>query len=210
VTGRRLLLVACVMAATGVSLRLAAAADLAPEAARLNSLPLQISSWRGTDAGRLDADTENVLRADAYLWRTYTRGVAPLTLFVAYYATQRSGHTVHSPLNCLPGTGWEWIERGRQQVVFAPGHGIDINRNVAYKNGQQALVYYWYQSRGRAVASEYRNKLLLVRDALVLQRSDGALVRVTAATVPGDSRSAQEATAFIQAMYPALTAYLPE
>jgi EpsI family protein len=206
----RLLLVACVMAATGGYLRLVAATDFVPAADRLTALPLQIEGWRGHDEGRLDPETEAILQADSYLIRTYARGGAPLTLFVAYYGTQRVGHTMHSPLNCLPGTGWEWVERGRQRVSIAPGREIETNRNIARKNGEEALVYYWYQSRSRTVASDYRNKLLLVQDALTLHRSDGALVRVTMPMLTGDTRSTGDAASFIRALYQPLTQHLPE
>jgi len=208
-TSRRLLIVAAWMVAAGGFLRIVSAADLVPEASGLRSLPLQIDEWRGQDLGRFDRDTEAVLQADDYLLRRYARHGVPVDLFVAYYATQRSGHTIHSPLNCLPGTGWEWVDRRLERISVGPGRGIDINGNVARKNGAQSLVYYWYQSHGRATASEYRNKLLLVQDALTLHRSDGALVRVTAPAFPRTARSA-DLTAFIRALYPILARHLPE
>ena len=89
------------------------------------------------------------------------------------------------------------------------GREIEINRNIAQKNGEQAVVYYWYQSRSRTVASDYRNKLLLVQDALTLHRSDGALVRVTMPILAGDTRSTGAAS-FIRALYAPLTQHLPE
>ena len=89
------------------------------------------------------------------------------------------------------------------------GRAIDINGNVARKNGEQVLVYYWYQSHGRAVAGEYRNKLLLVQDALTLHRSDGALVRVTTPILARTAPTADLA-AFVRTLYPILTHHLPE
>jgi EpsI family protein len=208
VTSRRLLFIAVMMLAAGGFLRIVSAADLVPAAAALSALPLQIGEWHGQDFGRLDRDTEAVLQADNYLLRRYTRDRVPVDLFVAYYATQRSGHTIHSPLNCLPGTGWEWVGRRRERVSVGPGRDIEINGNVARKSGEQSLVYYWYQSHGRAVASEYRNRLLLVQDALTLHRSDGALVRVTAPALARDA--SVDAAAFVRALYPILTRHLPE
>jgi len=208
-TSRRLLVAAALMLATFGLLRVVDASDLAPEASTLGALPWQIGGWRGQDLGRLDADTEAVLQADSYVQRRYARGSAPVDLFVAYYATQRSGHTIHSPLNCLPGTGWEWIARRRERVALDDGRAIEINANVARKAGQEDLVYYWYQSHGRTVASEVRNKFLLVQDALTLHRSEGALVRVTAQLQPHD-RAAQDVVSFIRALFPVLSQHLPE
>ena len=208
-TSRRLFFVACVMLATAGLLRVVAATDLVPPAPALSALPLQIEDWRGKEGGRLDKETEAVLQADSYLLRTYSRQQMPVDLFVAYYATQRSGHTIHSPLNCLPGTGWEWVARRRERVVLDSGRQIEINANVARKNGQEDLVYYWYQSHGRAVASEFRNKFLLVQDALTLHRSEGALVRVTAQILPGRA-GAEDVASFVRALFPVLTHHLPE
>jgi len=205
---RRLLLVAVCVVATGGFLRLTAAADIVP-VARLDELPFAIGDWRGRDDGRLDRETERTLQADAYTLRTYARGEAQVGLYVAYYGTQRSGHTIHSPLNCLPGNGWEWLDRGRERVSMPDGSSIEINRAIAQKDANQLLLYYWYQSRGRVVASDYRNKLLLVRDALTLHRSDGALVRIVAPVAKG-MRPADDAASFVRALYPVLAVHLPE
>jgi EpsI family protein len=207
---RRLAIVAAGLMLTFGLLRLAAATEINPAADRLRALPDQLGPWRATETFRLDRDTENILQADDYVLRTYSRGIAPVALFVAFYGSQRAGRTIHSPLNCLPGTGWEWIERQRATVRAQDGVDIAVNRNIARKDAQDLLVYYWYQSRGRVVASDYANKLFLVGDALARHRSDGALVRVTADAATGNGAAAREAAAFIQTIYPALTAHLPE
>lgn len=205
---RRLIVVACCLLATAGVLRVAAATEMNPAADRLDQLPATVGAWQTVETLKLDGETERILNADRYILRTYSRGAAPVSLFVAYYGSQRAGRTIHSPLNCLPGTGWEWIDRGRVPLQTDRG-GIAVNRNIASKDAQQLLVYYWYQSRGRVVASDYTNKLLLVRDGLTLHRSDGALVRVTA-DVPNSAAGGDEAAAFIQDIYPALVAHLPE
>jgi EpsI family protein len=206
----RLAIVAAVVVATTGYLRLLAASDVALPAPRLASLPLAIGEWRGRDEGRLDPETEAVLHANAYTLRTYARSETPVSLFVAYYATQRAGQTIHSPLNCLPGNGWNWVERERQQLRADSGRDIEVNRNLARNGAATALVYYWYQSHGRTIASDYTNRLVLMYDALARHRSDGALVRVVAPAAPGDPQPAREAESFIRAVYGALTDHLPE
>lgn len=206
----RLLVAACCMAAVGGYLRIGASTDAVLPAAQLTSLPVQIGEWRSVQDLRLDPPSEKTLQADSYVLRTYTRGASPVTLFVAYYGSQRSGHTIHSPLNCLPGTGWEWTDRRRETLRAAPGRELEVNRNLATRNRQQILVYYWYQSRGRVVASDYRNKLLLMRDALTMRRSDGALVRVTVPVDRNGQAAAADASIFIQDVFRPITQLLPE
>jgi len=204
----RLFVVAALMAAMLGALRLSANTDYAPRVT-LDSLPVQISDWSGRSLA-LDSADEGALRADSYVLRTYTRGASSFELFVAYYATQITGRTMHSPLNCLPGSGWSWEERNRRAVDLPTGRVIEINRNRAVRDNQALDIYYWYQSRTRVVASDYVNKLVLMHDALTRGRSEAALVRVVAARTRLGPASIQDAESFIRQAYLALARVLPE
>ena len=86
-----------------------------------------------------------------------------------------------------------------------------MNRAIIMRDSQRQLVYYWYAERGRDVASEYLSKVLLLRDAILMNRTDGALIRLTTAIHPGETehdadRRLQE---FIDAAVPTLAQYLP-
>jgi len=210
VSGRRLWWVACCLLVTGGYLEIAGANEFVPSPEALHALPLQLGDWHSRGEQHFDRDTERVLQADSYILRTYTRGAVPLSLFVAYYASQRTGHTIHSPLNCLPGSGWTWVDREQRNVTVGSGRTITISHNIASLAGQSVAIDYWYQSRDRAVVSEYSNKLLLIADSLQLHRSDGAIVRVTA-PLAGDSALVQrEVLAFVADMFDPLTAHLPQ
>jgi EpsI family protein len=196
----RLLLVTALIAATLGYLRLAGAVDVQVSPAPLLSLPHHVGAWTGVDLDPLDAATTSVLQADAYVLRAYTRGRIPVTLFVAYYASQRAGHTIHSPLNCLPGSGWEWVARRRDALNVA-ATTLDLNRNVARRGADEIVVDYWYQRGERALASEYSYKIQLVVDQLRSHRSDGALIRVTAPASSGPWIAAAEAEDFVRSVY---------
>src|SRR5436309_14491759 len=155
----------------------------------LAEFPAEVGGWRksGPDA-RFDAATEAGLRADDYVSRDYSRGDGrTASLYVGYYATQRTGSTYHSPLNCLPGSGWVMSDGG--QITITPSNGssaFEANRYVVQNGNNRALMVYWYQGRGRAEASEYWAKIHTVVDSVRRGRSDGAMVRVM---VPlGDSQ----------------------
>ncbi len=120
-----------------------------------------------------------VLQPDDYLLRTY-RGSdgTDMTLFVAFYGEQTKSASIHSPRNCLPGSGWEPVQHDRIETPTAYGTS-QINRYlVEHGSGSRALVYYWYQGRGRVAANEYTVKLDLLRDAIFRRRTDEALVRL--------------------------------
>jgi EpsI family protein len=117
--------------------------------------------------------------ASAYLLRAYHDGKDErLGLYIGYYPSQSQGRTIHSPKNCLPGGGWEPVSHAVVLVTVAGQGDVPVNRYVIAREGERAIVYYWYQGRGRVAASEYRVKWDLLRDAALHGRSEEALVRI--------------------------------
>ena len=96
-----------------------------------------------------------------------------------YYGSQREGASYHSPLNCLPGSGWTLSEPGKVMIPAPDGSQFAANKYIIDNGDSQSLMLYWYQGRGRKVASEYWGKIYTVIDSVRLRRSDGAMVRVT-------------------------------
>ena len=175
----------------------------------LDQFPLVLGTWHGADQPRPDPQTLRVLAADALLDRVYLeRGQAPVGLFVAYYGAQQHGEAIHSPQNCLPGSGWQPVSR-RRAVIETSGGPIDANRYVIEKQGRQQLVLYWFQGRGRTVSSEYANKFHLVLDAMRLGRTDGSLVRITTPIIAGERVADEVATRFARQSGHALRRWLP-
>jgi EpsI family protein len=175
----------------------------------LQSLPFTLGAWTGQAEAPLDADTLAVLRVDDYVMRTYRHGPEAVELYVGYYASQRQGGTMHSPLNCLPGAGWESVSKRPEQVVAQDGATIDLNRYIVQKGLDERMVLYWYQSHGRSVASEYWSRAYLVMDSLRIHRSDGALVRVVTGPIEDEARAETAATGFVGAIAPALLHTIP-
>jgi EpsI family protein len=156
----------------------------------LKDFPEQLGMWQKNKPDQvIDDATMKVLRASDYLLRDFSRPDGTVANFyVGYYSTQRDGASYHSPLNCLPGSGWTLSNPDKVQIPLPDGSTFAANKYVI-KNGEyQSVMIYWYQGRGRAVASEYWGKVYTVIDSVRLRRSDGAMVRVT---VPlGNSESA--------------------
>jgi EpsI family protein len=153
-----------------------------------------------------------VLGDGEFVQRSYQTGAQSwFDLFVAYFPTQRTGSTIHSPQNCLPGSGWTPVEFNRIPLQRPGGGSISVNRYVIAKGLDRRLVLYWYQSHGRAVASEYAAKFYLVADSIRLNRSDGALVRIVTPIKLGETESSAEsrAVAFTQSFLPLLDSYIP-
>lgn len=131
-------------------------------------------------------------------------------LYVGFYDSQQQGKTVHSPKNCLPGAGWEPMSSDRVALDLPAGE-VELNRYLIANKGQQALVYYWYQGRGRVAANEYKVKWDLLRDAAVRRRTDEALVRLVIPVT--ETRTVEEAdrlaTDAARQLIPSLNGFLP-
>jgi EpsI family protein len=151
------------------------------ERKQLRSFPKQIGTWEQTGGDdQLDIETLAVLRASDYLLRDYRSADGRvLGFYVGYYASQRDGATYHSPLNCLPGSGWVMSEPGTMTIRPEGRPPFLANRYLIENGGHKELLVYWYQGRGRTVASEYWGKVYTVVDSVRLRRSDGAMVRIT-------------------------------
>ncbi|MFQ5688814.1 MAG: exosortase C-terminal domain/associated protein EpsI [Gemmatimonadota bacterium] len=178
--------------------------------APLAEFPDRVGDYRVTGEEQLSSGVSRVLHADEYLLRTYreTDG-RDLTLFVAFYGRQHSGSTIHSPRNCLPGSGWEPVSHRRVGLPAAGGEA-EVNRYIVeHKSGARALVFYWYQGRGRVAASEYRVKWNLLRDAILRRRSDEALVRLVFPLKPGEDPESSPALRTAGQVARLLQAYLP-
>jgi EpsI family protein len=170
-----------------------------PQSKPLSTFPAVIGEWRMLHEGVIEQEERDVLRADDYLTRQYAGSSGKTaSLFVAYFRSQRAGQTPHSPKNCLPGSGWSWSVADTIRVNIAGrAQPIEINRYVVSKNNERAVVLYWYQSRDRVVASEYRAAAFTAWDALRYNRTDTGLVRVVTPV-------AQDGVEFIQAFFMSL------
>ena len=189
----------------------------APVRATFDRFPAQIQRWTGRQLPPMEDKILAILGVDDYLNRVYVSpDRAGVALYIGYYNSQRQGDSIHSPMNCLPGAGWEPLSRSFVKIpvtVAGDTKEIDANRYVIQKGLDRQIVLYWYQSHGRTVASEYWSKFYLIRDAVRLNRTDAALVRVIVPIV--NNREGAEATAetqatdFIGSMFPVLSNYVP-
>lgn len=178
-----------------------------------DAFPMTVGEWSGRTAPDFDDRVMRVLGVDDYVNRVYQDPARyPLGLYIGYYESQRQGDTIHSPLNCLPGAGWQPLTQARMQLTVREATAprtIEVNRVVIQKGLDRQLVLYWYQSHGRIVASEYWGKVYLVIDAIRMNRSDGAMVRVVAPIGASEGEAERRAVQFVESMFPLLGTFLP-
>jgi len=190
-----------------------------------SEFPLELGTFAGRDR-ELDERVLDRLKLTDHVMRVYLptsserpqagafegqtrQAAAPVLLYVGYYGSQRTGATYHSPKNCLPGGGW--VFKSSEPVTgVIPGHPeTAINRVVIEKGFDRQLILYWYQDRGRILASEYAAKVYLILDAATRNRTDGALVRVSVPIVGSEEEAFRHAVAFVREAFALLTEHLP-
>jgi len=178
----------------------------------LSDFPSQLHLWHGIPRSMTPAELQ-ILGPGEFLLRDYVDSPAepPVNLFIAYYPSQRSGDTIHSPQNCMPGAGWTPTHLAHVPLRLPEGGVIWVNRTVIVQGLDRQLVYYWYQAHGRVTPSEYSAKFYLVADAIRLNRTDGAMVRVVTPISAGGSEKDAEnrALSFINLVLPHLDRFIP-
>jgi EpsI family protein len=201
------------IAAAAIFLQVRSHNEVLPPRAPLASFPMQFGPWSGTD-DEIEKDVLDVLGPGDFLLRDYSLAddaQPPINLYIAYFPSQRAGDTIHSPKNCLPGAGWTPVDSTRV-TLFLPGHmPFPVTRYVIAKGDSRELVLYWYWAHDRGVASEYWAKFYLVADSMRLNRSDGALVRVSSIMYRGETPAAAEERLlpFAAKVLPQLGNYIP-
>jgi EpsI family protein len=212
-SGLRFALAALLIGSTALFLQARGRQDVFPSRLPLQSFPLQLGQWSGTEQ-TIDPESFAVLGKGEFLLRNYQndKGGEPFAnLFIAYYRTQRTGETPHSPQHCLPGSGWTPVENNRV-LLSMPGHmPFPANRYVIAKGEAREIVLYWFWAHDRGVASEYWNKFYLVADSIKMNRSDGAMIRITSPILPGETvdEAQRRLSPFVDGVLPLLNNYIP-
>lgn len=222
--------VCTLLAATLFLLHARGDVDRVPPSAPLNELPDSLGPWTGQDLP-ISAATLEILGKGDFLNRVYTVGgqsastgetgspaaaekgaaVPPVQLFIAYFPTQRTGQAIHSPQNCLPGSGWTFLSSGVTSFQDNAGKNFRVGDYVISDGRYKQEVLYWYQTHGRSIASDYVAKADMLMDSIRLGRTDAALVRVITA-IPQNEDPAEahkRLLAFTRSVTPLLPAYVP-
>ncbi|HEX6693809.1 MAG TPA: EpsI family protein [Longimicrobiales bacterium] len=192
---------------------IAAQKDLPLRAPLESSIPSHLFGLDGVDQPMSDAE-RNTLGVDDYVIRSYgetaadSAGANAFSVYVGYYTSQMSGRTIHSPKNCLPGSGWEALS-SRAVVIPTADGAVTVNRYLLQNGDHKALALYWYQGRGRIESNEYVVKWDLLRDAALRRRSDEALVRILVPITTDEEAAFETAARVAGTIVPAVHNAIP-
>ncbi len=212
----------CLLGGTAALINVRGDQDRVPPSTPLTQFPSTIGRWSSTEVP-INQDVLDVLGKGSFLNRIYMpeagagssgRPADPGTigLFIGYFPTQRTGQSIHSPQNCLPGSGWIFESSGTTDITDDSGKTIRVGEYVISDGSTKDEVLYWYRAHGRSIASDYAAKFYTLVDSIRYSRTDAALVRVVTAMRPGESRESahNRAVSFVKQTSPLLPAYIPD
>jgi EpsI family protein len=225
----RFWVVAVFIVSTIVLVQVRGDVDHVPPSTPLENFPIALGPWTGTSFP-LDQETLDVLGKGVFMSRSYqpdpssadpgsanipdakTVFAEPVSLFIGYFPTQRSGQSIHSPQNCMPGAGWVFNSSGETQIGEHNGKPINVGEYVISNGDSKAEVLYWYQTQGHSIASDYKAKLYMLADSIRYGRTDAALVRIITPLTKNETQQQAHlrAVTFARQVTPLLSAYIPD
>lgn len=183
-----------------------------PPSKPFSSFPKQIGEWSGQEQ-RFDQKVYDFVGVDDSFLATYQRpDRGSVQLYVGFYQSQREGDLIHSPKNCMPGAGWKIIGTDLEDLALRHHNPekIKVIKLILQKGTQREIVLYWFQSRGRFIASEYLQKIYLVWDSIFRHRTDGSFVRLIAPVTNNDQqKTVEHLKNFAIQLIPVLQEYIP-
>jgi EpsI family protein len=200
---------ACAVVVAAIGMALPQRTEAKQPRASLVDFPMTLAEWHGRRSA-LDQVYVEELKFDDYLLADFQVDGTPINFYVAYYDTQRKGESAHSPRSCIPGGGWEIVDI-QSETMTVDGASLPFKRVVIEKGQYRQVVYYWFVQRGRLVTNEYLVKWYIFWDSLTRNRTDGAMIRLVGAQLPGQAvedvdRALQE---FARAAAPKLNGFIP-
>jgi len=205
----RLVIAAVFLIAAGAAVRGIGHGEPVKLVQPFSKYPLVLDNWHGRTM-RLSGEIEKKVGVSDYLYRVYVKGPQYVQFYVGYYETQRHGEMIHSPKNCLPGSGWYIAKRETMTVDVGANGPFAVNKFIVENGIERQVVLYWYQQAGgRIVTNEYLGRVHLVWDAFRLDRTDAALVRLSVPFEGSSDDAVALAVDFLKQAYPRLMRFLP-
>lgn len=198
-----------------------ATSEIIPERERFANFPLEIEEWRCGETQEMTPEVLENLGATDYLICNYIgeSSESLVSVYVGYHETQvrKEGggakeNAIHPPEHCIPGSGWDVIDSQIVPIQFPglPGGTGEAKRFIIAKGNARQLVYFWYQSRGRAIARNHEVILYRFLDRATRSRTDGSLIRLTVPIFQKDENEAErQLLQFADGFVPRLNGYVP-
>lgn len=215
-TYKKTFILAGIMVLTMVVLGLSSNSESIKPNKPFDTFPMVIGPWTGATS-TFDQKVYDILGVDDSILANYqTTDEQSVQLYVGFYQSQKEGDLIHSPKNCMPGSGWniaktsiESVDVGQTDKQTGNENNINVIKLILVKGSQKQVVLYWFHSRGRIISSEYMQKIWLVVDSITKHRTDGSFVRLISPVIENEDKTLEILKDFTRTIYPYLNEYIP-
>jgi len=175
----------------------------------LSQFPAVYQEWRMISQERFSEVILSVLKPTDYLSRSYEGPRARrIGLYIGYHDGGKESGEIHSPKNCLPGSGWQQVSTERMHLSTPPGK-ISLIKAVYQKGESRELFLYWFQVQDKTLSDEYSLKLAGITNSIIHGRKDAAFIRISVPFEVDEHEAAAAGVRFIQDFYPLIREFLP-
>jgi len=144
--------------------------------ASLASIPLEKDDWVGNEF-QFDESTLQLLNPDQVFSAVYTNELGKnVHLFVDYYSPTNKSGSIHSPRNCMPGSGWIMDKTEARNIEFG-GKLISAHRIYLRRGNVEQVMDFWYVTRFGETANDYKFAIYSMLCSLTFQPKDRAFIR---------------------------------
>lgn len=215
-TYKKTFILAGIMVLSMIVLRLSSHSESIKPNKPFGTFPMVIGPWTGATS-TFDQEVYDILGVDDSILANYqTTDEQSVQLYVGFYQSQKEGDLIHSPKNCMPGSGWniaktsiETVDVGQTDKQTGNENNINVIKLILVKGSQKQVVLYWFHSRGRIISSEYMQKIWLVVDSITKHRTDGSFVRLISPVIENEDKTLEILKDFTRTIYPYLNEYIP-
>ncbi len=209
----RVIIVLAMLAATWYVLQTTSEVAAIPIKKPLSLFPHQIADYHLSNSFQSSSEVIKMLGVDDYIQYNYINEAnTRMNLYAGFYKAVGVSGSYHSPKNCLPGGGWgiDTVKKVVLKTGLEDKNNATVSEMLIRNGSDYQVVLYWYQNRGRIIASEYWEKIYLVLDALFKGRRDGTFVRIMTVAQDGDIKGAEDRIKlFAEQALPLLDEHLP-
>ncbi len=171
----------------------------------LDTFPLELGEWTG-QMDQIDQSTIDMLTPDELFSATYVNASGhKVHLFFDYFSAENSARGVHSPRNCLPGSGWI-IVHTVDRIIEINNRTIPASRFYLRLGESRQVMDFWYITRNGDTSNDYIFKLFRMLSSLTLRPTDAAFIRFVGDDNPDGLKALAE---FEKTFIPYVIDYLP-
>ena len=175
----------------------------------LDQFPQKVADWIMTGQARFDERVLAVLLPTDYLSRSYADSQGNrLSLYIGFHDGGPNSGPIHSPKQCLPGSGWNYLNN-EVRLVNLDGEEIPYVGAIYQKDSEKQLFLYWFQVRDQILTNEYALKLAMVKNSTLSNRRDSAFIRLSVMVNEDEKQALDVGEQFIRDFFPAIREALP-